>query len=124
MHQEPAYTIYETREGPYSLLVSLNKAGTAWGNAYVDDGESYPPGANRTLNFFASDGELDIESRGEYSIRQKLETITILGVQQPMAVTLNNETIEGWTYNDANEELIVSNLSTELNAAQTKLSWE
>lgn len=124
MHQEPAYTIYETREGPYSLLVSLNKAGTAWGNAYVDDGESYPPGANRTLNFFASDGELDIESRGEYSIRQKLETITILGVQQPMAVTLNNETIEGWTYNDANEELIVSNLSTELNAAQTRLSWE
>ncbi|KAF8547986.1 glycoside hydrolase family 31 protein [Imleria badia] len=124
LHQEPAYTIYETREGPYSLLISLNEAGTAMGNAYVDDGESYPPGANRTLNFFASDGELDIESTGEYSICQKLDTITILGVQQPTTVTLDDDQIEGWTYNGANEELIISNLSIELNAAQTKLSWE
>ena len=59
LHQEPAYTIYETREGPYSLLVSLNTAGTASGNAYVDDGESYPPGANRILNFSAWDGSPD-----------------------------------------------------------------
>lgn len=124
LHQEPAYTIYETREGPYSLLVSLNKAGTAWGDAYVDDGESYPPGANRILNFFASEGELDIQSKGEYSIGQKLETITVLGVQQPTVVALNGEKVEGWTYDGANEELIVSSLSIELNAAQTKLSWE
>ena len=94
------------------------------GNAYVDDGESYPPGANRTLNFFASNGELAIESKGEYSIHQQLETITILGVQQPTTVTLADDTIEGWTYNSANEELIISNLSIELNAAQTKLCWE
>ncbi|KAG6370671.1 glycoside hydrolase family 31 protein [Boletus reticuloceps] len=124
LHQEPAYTIYETREGSYSLLVSLNKAGTALGNAYVDDGESYPPGANRILNFSASNGELDIESMGEFSIHQKLVTVTILGVQQPTTVTLNGGKIEGWTYNGANEELIIPNLSVELNAAQTKLSWE
>ncbi|KAG9311239.1 glycoside hydrolase family 31 protein [Chiua virens] len=68
LHQEPAYTIYETRQGPYSLLVSLNKAGTASGNAYVDDGESYPPGANRILDFSASDCELEIWSHGAYGI--------------------------------------------------------
>ncbi|KAI9567845.1 glycoside hydrolase family 31 protein [Boletus coccyginus] len=124
LHQEPAYTIYETREGPYSLLVSLNKASTAWGDAYIDDGESYPPGPNCTLNFFASEGELDIQSKGEYSIGQKLETITILGVQQPTTVAMNGEKIEGWTYDGANEELIVPSLSVDLNAAQTKLSWE
>ncbi|KAG6370670.1 glycoside hydrolase family 31 protein [Boletus reticuloceps] len=124
LHQEPAYTIYETREGPYSLLVSLNKAGTALGNAYVDDGESYPPGTNRILNFSASNGELDIESTGEYPIPQKVETVTILGVQQPTGVTLNGDTIEGWTYDGANEELIISNLSIELNAAESKLCWE
>ena len=67
---------------------------------------------------------VQIESKGEYSIHQKLETITILGVQEPITVTLNSEEIQGWTYNAANEELIISNLSTELNAAQTKLSWE
>ena len=124
LHQEPAYTIYETREGPYSLLVSLNTAGTASGNAYVDDGESYPPGANRILNFSAWDGSLKIESKGEYSIHQKLETITILGVQEPTTVTLNSEKIQGWSYDSANEELIISNLSIELNAAQTTLGWE
>ncbi|KAG8221683.1 glycoside hydrolase family 31 protein [Butyriboletus roseoflavus] len=124
LHQEPAYTIYETRQGPYSLLVSLNMAGTAWGNAYVDDGESYPPEANRTLKFFASCGKLDIESRGQYSIDQKLETITILGIQRPTTVTLNGGEIQGWTYNVANEELIMSNLCIELNAAQTQLCWE
>ncbi|KAF8132870.1 glycoside hydrolase family 31 protein [Boletus edulis] len=124
LHQEPAYTIYETREGPYSLLVSLNKAGTALGNAYVDDGESYPPGANRILSFSASNGELDIESTGEYPIPQTVETVTILGVQQPTTVTLNGDTIEGWTYDGANEELIISNLSIELNAAESKLCWE
>lgn len=124
MHQEPAYTIYETREGPYSLLVSLNEAGTAWGDAYIDDGESYPPGPNCTLNFFASEGKLDIQNKGEYSIGQKLETITVLGIQQPTTVALNGEKIEGWTYDGANEELIVPSLSVDLNAAQTKLSWE
>lgn len=102
----------------------MNKAGTASGDAYVDDGESYPPGPNRILNFSAHDGELDIEGEGEYYILQTLETITILGVQQPTTVTLNGEKIEGWTYNGANEELVIPNLSIELNAPQTKLSWE
>lgn len=124
MHQEPAYTIYETRQGPYSLLVSLNAAGTAWGDAYVDDGESFPPGANRTLSFSASWGKLNIESTGEYNIDQKLETITILGAQRPTTVTVNGGGIEGWTHDVANEELIISGLSIELNAAQTQLCWE
>ncbi|KAG9308425.1 glycoside hydrolase family 31 protein [Chiua virens] len=124
LHKEPAYTIYETRQGPYSLLVSLNKQGTALGNAYIDDGESYPPGANRTLNFFASSGELEIQSKGEYTIVQKLETISILGVQLPTTVTLNSEEVGEWTYNAANEELVVEGLYIELDAAQTILSWK
>ena len=124
LHQEPAYTIYETREGPYSLLVSLNAAGTALGDAYVDDGDSDPPGPNRILNFSAGECSLVIESKGEYWIDPKLETITLLGVQQPTTVMLNSETIEGWTYDGANEELIVSNVCIDLNDAWTKLSWE
>ncbi|OJA08618.1 hypothetical protein AZE42_04838 [Rhizopogon vesiculosus] len=41
LHQEPGYTIYETREGPYVLLVSLNVAGTAFGTAYMDNDTSF-----------------------------------------------------------------------------------
>ena len=78
LHQEPGYTIYETREGPYALLVSLNAAGTAFGTAYVDDCISFPPGPSRSLTFQVADGTLNIESKGEYAIQQKLETITVL----------------------------------------------
>jgi alpha-glucosidase (family GH31 glycosyl hydrolase) len=53
LYQEPGYTIYEIREGFYSLLVSLNTAGTAFGTAYVDDGISFPPGPSRSLTFQA-----------------------------------------------------------------------
>ncbi|KAG9311232.1 glycoside hydrolase family 31 protein [Chiua virens] len=125
LHQQPAYTIYETRQGPYSLLASLNAVGTASGNAYVDDGESYPPGPNRTLNFYASNGELEIQSQGDYVIDQKIETITVLGVaQQPTTVILDSEEIQGWTYEAVKEELVISDLSLELNDAQTTLSWK
>ncbi|KAJ8580637.1 hypothetical protein M405DRAFT_854975 [Rhizopogon salebrosus TDB-379] len=68
LHQEPGYTIYETREGPYALLVSLNAAGTAFGTAYVDDDISFPPGPSRCLTFQAAEGTLKIESKGEYAI--------------------------------------------------------
>lgn len=105
--------------------MSLNKAGAARGDAYVDDGESYPPGPSRKLHFVASDCELKIESKGEYCITQKLETITVLGVpQQPTTVSLNCEPIDEWTYDAANEELVLSNLCIELDTAETKVSWQ
>ncbi|KAG1898688.1 glycoside hydrolase family 31 protein [Suillus fuscotomentosus] len=123
LHQEPGYTIYETREGPYSLLVSLNAAGTAFGTAYVDDGISFPPGPSRSLTFQAAKGTLKIESKGEYTILQKLETITVLGVQKPSQVSLQGSPVKGWTYKEATEELVVSNTSVNLDG-QTTLAWK
>jgi alpha-glucosidase len=122
LHQVPGYTIYETREGPYSLLVSLNAAGTAFGTAYVDDGISFPPGPSRSLTFQAAEGTLVIDSNGEYEIVQMLETITVLGVQKPTQVAIQGSPIEGWTYKEATEELVVSNTSVGLNG-QTTLVW-
>ncbi|KIJ63989.1 glycoside hydrolase family 31 protein [Hydnomerulius pinastri MD-312] len=123
LHQEPAYTIHETREGPYSLLVSLNAEGTASGDAYVDDGISYPPGPSTTLTFQASGGTLKIESKGFYPIVQKLETITVLGVQKPTTVTLQGQAAQGWSYTEAIEELVLSDVSVDLNG-ETTLSWK
>lgn len=63
--------IYETHEWPYSLLVLLNTGGTPLGNAYIDDGASYPPGSSRRiLNFSTYNRELDIERTGAYFIHQ------------------------------------------------------
>ncbi|KAG2343401.1 glycoside hydrolase family 31 protein [Suillus weaverae] len=122
LHQEPGYTIYETREGPYSLLVSLNAAGTAFGTAYVDDGISFPPGPSRSLTFEAAEGTLKIASKGEYAILQKLETITVLGVQMPTQVSFQGSLVKGWTYKEATEELVVLNTSVDLNG-QATLVW-
>jgi len=121
LHKEPGYTIYETRAGPYALLVSLNTAGTAFGTAYVDDGVSFPPGPSRSLTFQAAESTLMIESEGEYVIEQKLETITVLGVQKPTQVTLQGQTVQGWTYEEGTEELVL-NASLDLNG-QVTLAW-
>ncbi|KAH7923369.1 glycoside hydrolase family 31 protein [Leucogyrophana mollusca] len=123
LHLEPAYTIYETRQGPYSLLVSLSASGDAFGTAYVDDGISYPPGPSRSLTFQAGSGTLKIQSEGAYQIEQKLETITVLGIQRPTQVTLEGQVIQGWTYQDAQEELVVSNVTVDLNGGAT-LEWQ
>ncbi|KAJ8591089.1 glycoside hydrolase family 31 protein [Rhizopogon salebrosus TDB-379] len=122
LHQEPAYTIYETQQGPYALLVSLNAAGTAFGTAYVDDGISFPPGPSRSLTFQAAEGTLTIESMGEFAIQQKLETITVLGVQKPAQVTLDGP-VQGWTWDEATEALVVSSVSVDLNG-QVTLAWK
>ncbi|KAJ8584016.1 glycoside hydrolase family 31 protein [Rhizopogon salebrosus TDB-379] len=108
LHQEPGYTIYETREGPYALLVSLNAAGMAFGTAYVDDSISFPPGPSQCLTRICDS--------------EKLETITVLGVQEPAQVTVQGWMVQGWTYEEATEELVVSNASVDLNG-QVTLSW-
>ncbi|KAG9005981.1 hypothetical protein FRB93_009082 [Tulasnella sp. JGI-2019a] len=121
---KPAYTIEETRQGPYSLLVSLTSNGGAFGTAYVDDGESYPPGPSRTLTFQAVSGKITIASKGAYTIGQKLEVLTILGVtQKPNTVKVNGKAVVGWTYSAGQQEVVLSNAGLDLNQGMTTLSW-
>ena len=44
LHAKAEYTLTETRQGPYALLVSLDNAGVANGVAKIDDGVSLPGG--------------------------------------------------------------------------------
>jgi len=74
------------------------------------------------LTFQAAEGTLKMESNGEYPIQQKLETITVLGVQKPMQVTLQGLMVQGWTYEEVTDELVVSNTSVDLNG-QVTLAW-
>jgi hypothetical protein len=64
-----------------------------------------PAWAGRCLTFQAAEGTLKIESKGEYAIQQKLETITVLGVRKPAQVTVQGWMVQGWTYEEAIEEL-------------------
>ncbi len=124
LHSSPAYTVEETRQGPFSLLVSLSSAGEAFGTAFLDDGVSFPPGPSTTVTFNVRNGELTIISGGDFKIGQKLEEVTILGAKKPARVTLQGKEIAtpGWQFTDALEKLVVLNASITLENS-VKLTW-
>ncbi|KAJ3503798.1 hypothetical protein NLJ89_g8272 [Agrocybe chaxingu] len=116
LHSEPRYTIAETRQGPYSLLVSLNTEGVAYGSAYIDDGISYPPGPHRTLTFSIRNNSISITSTGSFLVGQKLQDITVLGVNaKPKAVDLNRRVTAQWLYTPRQNKLVMSGIDADLN---------
>ncbi|OJA21371.1 hypothetical protein AZE42_07303 [Rhizopogon vesiculosus] len=89
--------IYETREGPYAVLVSLNAAGAAFGTAYVDNGISFPPVPKPRPHVPSCRGHVQDRERGWNEIQQKLDMITILGIHKPSQVPLRGQTVQEWT---------------------------
>jgi alpha-glucosidase len=122
LHRKPEYMLYKTLKDPYSLLVSLNAAGTAFGTAYVEDDISFLPGPSQSLTFRAAESTFTIDSKREYEIQQMLEMITVLGMQRPTQVSFQGSPVERWTCMEATEELVVSNTSANLNG-QATLMW-
>ncbi|KAJ8689619.1 hypothetical protein PTI98_012506 [Pleurotus ostreatus] len=122
LHAQPGYTIEETRQGPYSLLVSLTRNGDAIGHAYVDDGVSIPPTSNRILNFMASRASLAISSRGRFDIKQRMHEITILGVHtKPQRVTVQGRDTT-WHYVPTTEKLVINQIDLDLNQ-EARILW-
>lgn len=123
LHAKPAYTIEETRQGPYSLLVSQSSQGLAFGTAYVDDGISNPPVPNRILKFLSTSNEVVISSEGDFTIEQKLTDITILGVNyEPTSVLINGRMVGNWTYGSQQKKLVAHEIDADLNAP-ISLEW-
>lgn len=122
LHSTPAYTIEETRRGPYSLLVSLSSDFQAFGSAYIDDGDSYPPGPNRILTFNITKGQFRLSSEGTYNVTQKLHKVTVLGVpSHPHLVTLGGKLTTQWTYQEDLGKLVIA-VDLNLNEDAT-LTW-
>ena len=116
LHAEPAYTIAETRAGPFALLVSLSPEGNAYGTAYVDDGISSPPGPGTTLTFEVGSGQLRVKAEGTFDVEQKLREITVLGVnKKPTKVFLRGRAIKSWSFIEVAEELMISGVDGDLN---------
>lgn len=116
LHSAPGYTIEETRQGPYSLLVSLNAAGTAYGTVYIDDGLSNPPGPSKKLTVTVTDSQVRVSVQGDFKITQKLEDVTVLGVsKKPTLVTVNGVKMIEWTYAPLQAKLTVPGVGTDLN---------
>lgn len=122
LHSTPAYTVEETRQGPFSLLVSLSSAGEAFGTAFLDDGVSFSPGPSTTITFTVRVNDLTIASKGNFKVGQRLEKVTILGAKRPARVTLQGYEISTWQFFSAQEKLVLSNANISLENS-AKLTW-
>lgn len=123
LHARPAYTIEETRRGPFSLLVSQAGDGKAFGTAFLDDGISDPPGLNKTLTFSVSAGRLEIHAQGFFDVKQKLQDVTVLGAEQPKEVVFQGQRIKNWVYAEAQGKLVMRNINADLNGPAI-LAWK
>lgn len=123
LHSKPAYTIEETRQGPYSLLVFQSSQGLAFGTAYIDDGISNPPGPNRILKFFSAPKQVNISVEGDFQVEQNLTDVTILGVNsRPTSVLLNGHEVDNWTYAQQQGKLVAFQIDSNLNGPLS-LEW-
>lgn len=93
LYKNPGYTVFETAQSPYTLLISLDDAGQAHGEMYYDDGETQwtdkAPGI--TVIFDVADGKLTTDVvHGTYSIPQRLTDIVVLGVSKKPSNVFSN----------------------------------
>lgn len=132
LHASPAYTTTETKAGPYSLLISLDSSGSAFGNAYIDDGISLPPTPNVTLTFRAENQSVLIQrDEGSFDIGQMLNQVTVLGVpSRPSMIRVDEVPLQGdaWTYESDKERLVIGDQNGEglnigLSRASIRLTW-
>ncbi|KAI0757718.1 glycosyl hydrolases family 31-domain-containing protein [Daedaleopsis nitida] len=125
LHEKPAYTIADTRDGPYSLLVIQSDDGHAFGTAYIDDGETVPPTPNTTLTITARKGAVTIHANGDFEIGQKLDSLTVLNAAsaKPRSVTIDGVPSAHWTFEAGLGRLNVSAMGISLNKASI-VAWE
>ncbi|KAI1787666.1 glycosyl hydrolases family 31-domain-containing protein [Ganoderma leucocontextum] len=118
LHEQPAYTIAETRQGPAA-------DGYAFGTAYIDDGETVPPTPNTTLTIGARKGAVTIHPAGTFAIAQPLGSLTVLGAAQtpPTEVTVNGLKTAAWRFDARVERLVLTGLKLDLNRLVT-VEWQ
>jgi alpha-glucosidase len=123
LHETPAYTIEETRQGAFALLVTQSVDGHAFGSTYLDDGVSDPPGPSTTVTVSASKGSVKISSAGKFHVAQKLTQVTVLGVaKKPTSVSVGGKAVK-FTYASAQQKVVLTGLSVDLNKGAT-IEWK
>jgi len=117
LYKNPGYTIFETVQSPYTLVVSLDSAGEACGEMYYDDGETQwtekAPGT--TVTFDVSGGKLTSNViHGACVIPHKLTDIVVLGVSgKPRNVHSDMRSVH--TYDLTKMALNATSLDIDLN---------
>lgn len=131
MHMSPAYTTYETRQGPFELLVSLDHQSIASSKVYIDDGQSLTP-IFAWLEFEVDQNHLRGQKSNHghhqlFMIDQLLERITLVGGDQihehdnVVNFKLNQKSIQG-KVSSGSHAWVLDGLSLDINQSWD-LSW-
>ncbi|KAI5451157.1 hypothetical protein NCC49_002033 [Naganishia albida] len=128
IHRDTGYTLTETRESPFSLLVYLDSNNYADGCTKIDDGISYPVTDQASLTFAASATGLKIQHdqvKGNHQVDKPIAQMIILGVSaQPSSLKYNGQSLDGltMTYDAGLQKLVIDGLDISLNEGG-ELSW-
>ncbi|KAJ7878064.1 hypothetical protein B0H13DRAFT_1631358, partial [Mycena leptocephala] len=99
------YTVEETCQGPFSLLVTPSGNGSAFGSMYLADGLSDPPGPSTTVTVHATKNNDKISSAGTFHLLQRLAEVTILGITMKPAMILVSGKATTFTYASAHQKI-------------------
>jgi alpha-glucosidase len=90
---------------------------------YLDDGVSDPPGPSTTVTVHATKNTVKISSAGTFRVLQKLAEVTILGITTKPAMISVSGKATTFTYASAQQKVVVSKLSVDLNKCTT-IEWK
>lgn len=123
-YTQPKYTIAETTQQPYKLIVNLDKNASASGNAYLDDGKSMPPTDNREVTFKVNNGTLTGKSTGSYKVNNTLQEIILLGVEQkPSSLKSGDrDLLNSAKFDQSRNMLNMTDVNADLNG-DWSISW-
>jgi alpha-glucosidase len=121
LYATPAYTTTETRAGNYSLLISLDSNGSAQGQAYIDDGISFPPGDNRIIDFSVANETITFSSTGMFEVQGAITSIVVLGVIN--GTEAGQTFASDWEHEEVKQKLVKSGLDLDLNQGNNTISW-
>ncbi|EJU04814.1 hypothetical protein DACRYDRAFT_20425 [Dacryopinax primogenitus] len=125
LYSDPGYTIYETQQSQYDIVVALDKSQKASGAAYIDDGETQWPTPSTTISFSAQFGRLAVTPvDGSYAITSTVRQVSILGVaSRPReSVQFAGSNVTAFTYEPSIQRLNATLNGADLNKGFT-LTW-
>lgn len=119
---QPEYTLKETRESGYALLIVLDAHGHAEGRLQIDDGVSLPVTERTEVAYVFHDNKLTATVRGNHHVRVQLKSITVLGAKhKPSSAGLAGHGVE-WQWDEEREKAVVTGLRVDMNQNWT-IGW-
>ena len=125
--QEPGNTTTESRRNPFGLYVFLNEDSGAFGEVYIDDGESIDASdhhAGCLINVIANERELVLGSSKGDSVDYELDRIHFYGVKsQPVILSVNDKPSADFQYDKSGQLLTIYNLNAPLRFIHILMSY-